>query len=155
VRKFAIRLNEDIKNNAGSMNESPDFAYEKVLKKEALRFIKEYPHLFARNIAFRIGIMISPLMYKNGDFIPVSLGKYLFPFGFILLLLWFMGMYCLFQNNRNIFYLSSMIYACFFMSLSWFYIVGRVILPFLFINILVYLFGIKCLLAKVMKREIL
>jgi hypothetical protein len=150
VWQFAKTLNKDLdKSTLWEMYHDPNSNYELTLKKEAFRFISAYPHLFIRNILYRIAIMISPLLYRGGDFIPNKLSNYLAPFGVLLLLIWFIGMYYTYERFRALFWISAAIYLYFFLSFSWFYVVGRVILPFLFVNIFVYLFGLKYIAGKV------
>ena len=149
VWELGKKLNSDLeKSSLGIQYNLPNSPYEITLKKEAFNFIKKYPHLFIRNTFYRIGIMISPFLYRGGDFIPISLFNLLLPIGIIAFILWFLGMYYLFKNQNLIFWLSATIYFYFFAAFGWFYVVGRVILPFLFINILVYLFGIKLIITK-------
>ena len=145
VINWASKLNKDI---AKLKNPQADIVYESFLKVQAINFIKKYPHLFIRNTFYRIGIMISPFIYRGGDFIPISLFNLLLPIGIIAFILWFLGMYYLFKHQKLIFWLSATIYFYFFAAFGWFYVVGRVILPFLFINIFVYLFGIKLIITK-------
>lgn len=145
---FANEVNPELKNyTLQDMTKSPNNIYEKTLKDESINFIRKYPHLFVRNIFYRIGIMISPFFYEGGDFIPKSLYRYLHPLGFVFLLLWFLGLYYVFRRFRSLFFLSATIISYFFVMFSGFYVVGRVVLPFLFINIFLYLFGLKCLLS--------
>jgi len=143
------KLNPDLKKNSiQDMFSSPNSMYEETLKKQAVIFMKKYPHIFIRNTVYRVGIMISPFLYRGGDFIPSSLFNLLLPIGIIAFIFWFLGMYYLFRNQNLIFCLSATIYFYFFAAFGWFYVVGRVILPFLFINIFVYLFGIKLIITK-------
>ncbi len=149
VWELGKKLNSDLeKSSLGIQCNLPNSPYEMTLKKEAFNFIKKYPHLFIRNTFYRIGIMISPFLYRSGDFIPSSLFNILLPIGIVAFIFWFLGMYYLFKNQKLIFWLSGTIYFYFFTAFGWFYVVGRVILPFLFINILVYLFGIKLMITK-------
>jgi len=149
VWEFGRTLNNELKNHRlGEMQKSPNSIYEETLEKEGIIFIKKYPHLFIRNTFYRIGIMISPFLYRGGDFIPDSLFNLLIPVGVVAFILWFLGMYCLFKNQQLIFWLSVTIYFYFFSAFGWFYIVGRVILPLLFLNIILYLFGLKYLYLK-------
>ena len=156
VWKFAKTLNNDLENYAlGEMYNSPNSIYEETLKKQAFIFIKEYPHIFIRNTVYRIGIMISPpLKVGNTNLISSSLKKVIFPLGFLLLLLWIIGLINIYINDKLLFYLCFTIYLYFFVAFGWFYVPGRVILPFLFINIIVYLFGIKYLIVKFKMRKI-
>ena len=144
IWEFGKKLNKQLENySLSEMSYVPDSLYENTLKDEAFRFCKEYPYLLIRNTLYRITIMIAPVMYKHGTFIPERFSSYLFPLGFLLIVLWFFGMYDLFRHNYRIFLLSLTVYAYFFSTLGIFYIVGRAILPFLFINIFVYLYGLK------------
>ena len=150
IWKFGQKLDSELKNySLGKMYDTPDSPYEQTLKAEAFHFIKDHPHLFIRNIIYRIAIMISPVMYHGGDMIPKSLAPYFFYFGFVLLIIWFLGMYALFKHSRLIFWLSVTIYSYFFSTIGCFYVVGRAILPLLFINIFVYLFGLQFCIRSV------
>ncbi len=155
IWNFGKKLNTEInKYSISELSKSPNNIYEKTLKNKAKEFIKRYPHLFIRNVFYRIGIMISPFLYKGGDFIPSSLFNILLPIGIVAFFLWFLGMYYLFKNQNLIFWLSASIYFYFFAAFGWFYVVGRVILPFLFINIFVYLFGIKFIITKLKEARL-
>ncbi|MBC8386448.1 MAG: hypothetical protein H8E13_00105 [Actinobacteria bacterium] len=155
IRNFARKLNEDLKTASyAEMHYSSNSQYEATLKKEAIHFITQYPQIFVRNIVYRIGIMISPTLFKGWGALPKQLIPFLFPIGFIILLVWFLGMYTLFENHKLLFFLSLTIYLYFFAMFSWFYIVARVIYPFLFINVFVYLFGIKYT-GQLVKQKIL
>ncbi len=152
IWQFGKKLNSQLGNHTLSeMDDAPNSLYESTLKAEAFRFCREHPWLLVRNMLYRITIMISPVMYKHGAFIPTRVSSYLFPLGFILVVIWFLGMYNLFRQNCQIFWLSLTIYAYFFSTIGLFYVVGRAILPFLFINIFVYLFGLK-LCIRIAKR---
>jgi len=71
IWNFGKKLNTEInKYSISELSKSPNNIYEKTLKNKAKEFIKRYPHLFIRNVFYRIGIMISPFLYKGGDFIP-------------------------------------------------------------------------------------
>jgi len=155
IWKFGQKLNRELKNySLWKMYDTPDSPYEQTLKAEAFRLIKGHPHLFVRNIIYRIAIMISPVMYHGGDMIPKSLAPYFFYFGFVLLIIWFLGMYALFKHSRLIFWLSVTIYSYFFSTIGCFYVVGRAILPFLFINIFVYLFGLQFCIRSVKRWKV-
>jgi len=155
VWELGQKLSPDLKNSSLSKQYNlPNSPYEITLKKEAFNFIIKHPHLFIRNTFYRIGIMISPFLYRGGDFIPSSLSNLLLPIGIIAFFLWFFGMYYLFKNQKLIFWLSATIYFYFFAAFGWFYVVGRVILPFLFINIFVYLFGIKLIITKLKEARL-
>lgn len=153
IWEFGKKINRNLENyTLGSMNEFPNSLYETTLKNEAYNFVRKYPNLFLRNFFYRIAIMISPLWYTHGEFIPQFLSPYLFPFGFIVFFLWLFGMYYVLQNHKLLFWLSLTIYLYFFMTFGWFYVVGRVILPFLFINFFIYLFGLKFIVQTVRKK---
>jgi len=153
IWEFGKKLNCELENyTLGDMYSSPNSPYEQTLKNEAYNFVRKYPNLFLRNFFYRVAIMISPLWYTHGEFIPQSLSPYLFPFGFIPFLLWFLGLYYVFKRHKPIFWLSSTVYLYFFMMFGWFYVVGRVILPFLFINFFIYLFGLK-FIVEVIRRK--
>jgi len=152
VWRLGQRLNPELEGESLSeMYRTPDSPYELTLKKEASRFLKNYPHLFVRNIFYRMVIMISPFLYRGGDFVPSSLFGILLPIGIVALLLWFVGMNYLYRNFDLIFWVSASIYVHFLITFGCFYVVGRVILPFLFINILVYLCGLKSIFEKYRK----
>lgn len=154
VWRLGQQLNPELEGmSLSEMYKMPDSPYEQTLMREASRFIKEYPHLFIRNILYRTVIMISPFLYRGGDFIPASLYGALIPFGIIALLLWFLGMNYLYRNLNLIFWVSASIYVYFFITFGWFYVVGRVILPFLFMNILVYIFGLMTIVEKYRKKR--
>lgn len=70
----------------------PDSPYEMTLKAKSTEFIQQHPVLFVRNIFYRIGIMISPFLYRDGDFLSPALAARLFPLGLCLLPLWILGM---------------------------------------------------------------
>jgi len=152
VWELGKKLNSDLEKSSFSTQcNLPNSPYEITLKKEAINFIRKCPHLFIRNAFYRIGIMISPFLYRGGDFIPSSLFNILLPIGIVAFILWFSGMYYLFRRQNLIFWLSATIYFYFFATFGWFCVVGRVILPFLFINAFVYLFGIKYLFLEFKK----
>jgi hypothetical protein len=152
VWRLGQKLNPELQGlSLSEMYKTPDSPYEETLRKEAARFLRENPYLFIRNIFYRMAIMVSPFLYRSGDFIPPSMHKALIPIGIIAALLWIFGMAHIFRNHHLIFWLSTSIYIYFALSFSWFYIVGRVILPFMFINIFVYVFGLKSLFKKVMR----
>lgn len=153
IWEFGKQLNSKLENyTLGDMYGSPNSPYEQTLKDEAYNFVTRYPNLFLRNFFFRVAIMISPLWYTHGEFIPRSLSPYLFPFGFIIFLLWFFGMYYVLQNHKLLFWLSLTIYLYFFLAFGWFYVVGRVILPSLFLNFFIYLFGLKFVVQTIRRK---
>ena len=154
IRSFARGINSELENNSYmEMHELPNSSFEITLKKESINFIKKYPHIFIRNIFYRIGIMISPpLKVGNTTLVPNYIKNLIFPIGIPLLFLWLIGLFNLYKNDRLLFYLCLSIYFYFFAAFSWFRVAGRVILPFLFINIILYLFGIKYLIVKLRTR---
>ena len=144
IWEFGQKLNSELKQyTLWDMYDFPDSPYEQTLKAEAFRFLSEYPHLFVRNVLYRIGIMISPVLYEGSGMIPKTLAPYLRPVGFLLIIIWLLGMYELFRHSRQVFWLVVTIYFYFFSTIGCLYVVGRAILPFLFINIFVYLFGLQ------------
>ncbi len=144
VWRYARTVNKSLeKLDLNDMYKLPDSPYEETVRRESFDFIRGHPWLFARNIVYRIGIMISPLVYRDGDFIPQSWGRILAPLGILLFLLWFIGLFTLYRSHSRLFWLSLTIYLYFFAAFGWFYVVGRVILPFLFINCIVYLYGVE------------
>ncbi len=157
VWRFGIRLNDEFAGfdmgNMMAQGQRPDSLYEQTLKDQAKVFLTEHPDLFARNWVYRIGIMISPLLYTQGDLVPARLSEILRPLAFLMVPLWFLGMFALYRRDKAVFWLSATVYAHFFAVFGWFYVVGRVILPFMFVSILVYLAGLSFLLATVLRRR--
>lgn len=157
VWRFGIRLNSEFAEfDMGKMmaqGQRPNSLYEQTLKDQAKVFLTEHPGLFGRNWVYRIGIMISPLLYDEGDLVPARISATLRPIAFLMLPLWFIGMFALYRRDSTVFWLSATIYAYFFLIFGWFYVVGRVILPFMFVSILVYLAGLSFLLTPVLRRR--
>ncbi len=154
VWDFGVRLNSELsQSNWVEQGLRPDSPYERTLRDQARRFLTEHPGLFVRNWVYRIGIMISPLLYTHGDLVPARLSVILRPLGFLMLPLWLVGMLALYRRDRTVFWLSGAIYAHFFLVFGGFYVVGRVILPFMFVSILVYFAGISFLLALVPRQQ--
>ena len=157
VWRFGIRLNDEFAGfdmgNMMAQGQRPDSLYEQTLKEQAKVFLTEHPGLFARNWVYRIGIMISPLLYTQGDLVPARLSEILRPLAFLMVPLWFLGMFALYRRDRTVFWLSATVYAHFFLVFGCFYVVGRVILPFMFVSILVYLTGLSFLLVPVLRRR--
>ncbi len=146
VWEFGRRLNKELENyNMVEQGERPNSLYEETLKAEAKRFVTQHPWLFLRNWVYRIGIMISPTLYTHGDLVPERLSHALRPVGFLMLPLWFLGMFALYRRDRATFWISAAIYAHFFVVFGGFYVVGRVVLPFIFVSILVYLAGLEAI----------
>ena len=153
VWEFGRRLNEELRDyNLVEQGERPNSLYEETLKAEAMRFVRSYPGLFVRNWVYRIGIMISPVLYTHGDLIPGNLSRALRPVGFLMLPLWLLGMFALHRRDRAAFWVSAAIYAHFFIAFGGFYVVGRVVLPFLFVSILVYFAGLSAIPGLVRGR---
>lgn len=130
----------------------PDSKYELVLKRQAIVFVREHPRIFLRNTFYRMGIMVSPLLYRESDMIPRRLAGPLFLVGIVMIPLWLIGMMELWRTDRVLFWLVGSVYAYFFAAFGWFYVLGRVILPFMFVDILVYLLGASVLLRRVLPR---
>jgi hypothetical protein len=144
VWKFGKSLNKDLQNSSiEEMYKLPNSPYEVTLKEVSRQFVTEHPWLFVRNTIYRVGIMISPFFYAEGDFFQGSLSGILLPLGILLFPLWFMGMFHLYRTHPPLFWVSASIYLYFFVAFGWFYVVGRVILPYLFVSIFVYLFGVQ------------
>jgi len=143
IWNFGRSLSDKLENKTlGSMYQSPKSDYELALKLEAKQFIKNHPNIFIRNILYRISIMISPVLYSNGDLIPEKISQYLIPVGVILFFLFFVGFITIYKTDKFLFILFLFTYLSFIISFSWFYLVGRVILCFLFINLILYYYGI-------------
>ncbi len=154
VWQFAQRLSPELRGESlGQMYSLPDSPYEKVLRAEATVFIREHPLIFLRNIAYRIGIMISPLLYSGGDLIPARAGAALRPIGFLAIPLWLIGMLHWYRRDRLVFVLAATTYLYFFLAFSWLYVAGRVILPFVFVAFLIYLGGLREVLLVVGGRR--
>lgn len=142
VWSFAQTLNPALQGQAlGAMYELPGSQYESTLKSEAFDFVRRYPLLFVRNFSFRVGIMISPVLYRDGDFLPERLFPFLVPLGVMLFPLWILGLFRIVRRLPELAILFGSIYAYFFLMFGWFYVVGRVILPYLFLSIVLYLNG--------------
>jgi hypothetical protein len=153
IWEFASGIDPNLINVGLSKSwEDPNSLYEIRLKSEGSRFIKEHPVIFVRNIIYRAIIMISPLFYTGGDFLPQNMTPYFFFFGSVCFLLWFCGLYFLYYRCNSLFWISITFYTYFFLFFSWFYIVGRVILPFLFIDVFMYLFGIELIIHTIKSR---
>ena len=147
VWNYAKSINRDLERyKLADMYKLPNSPYEETVKQLSLEFIKLHPWLFVRNALYRIGIMISPLLYRDGDFIPQSVGVVLLPVAIVSLLLWFIGLFRLLRSQPALFWLCASVYVYFFGAFGWFYVIGRVILPFLFINCIMYLYGIEGIL---------
>ena len=149
IWEFGKRINPELnKYSLQEMYELPNSPYEVTLRMEALSFIKNYPHLFIRNIVLRIPVFISPFLYKWGDFIPPSFNPYLFPIGIIGVLLWFLGMFNLQREDKNLFILSFVIFLHYFMIFGWFNVIGRLILAYNVLNIIAYYYGLQLIISN-------
>lgn len=142
VWEFGKKVNPSLSTyTLSDMYLLPNSPYEITLKEVAGEFVRDYPFLFLRNFAYRIGIMISPPFYTDGDFIPRAVAARIYPVGFALMLLWCIGMLYLRRALPFVFGVTISIYAYFFLAFGWFYVVGRVILPFMFISTMVWIAG--------------
>lgn len=142
VWEFGRKINPEL--NAYKLSEMylmPDSLYERTLRDEAVNFILEHPVMFARNFVYRAVIILSPALYRDGDFIPKSATVYLNTIGFLLLPLWFLGMNYLRRHMPLVFGLTLTVYLYFTLAFGWFYVVGRVILPLLFVSAMVWISG--------------
>jgi len=134
--------------NLDDMYRLPGSPYETTLKAKATEFMQVHPVQFVRNIFYRIGIMISPFLYRDGDFLPPAIAERLFPLGFCLFPLWIAGMIYLFKKYRTVFLVAAAIYVYFFVTFGWLYVNGRLILAFSFQSMLVYLLGLEWLVTS-------
>lgn len=139
-KRHAPELTGDV---PGEMYRLPNSPYERVLRSKAYEFIKKHPWLFLRNVFYRCGIMISPLLYTEGDFLPARAAPLLLPIGFLMIPLWLVGMLYWRKAQADIFLLSALFYLHFMLAFGWFYVNGRVILPFLFVSFIVYWGGLR------------
>lgn len=130
------------------MYRMPNSPYEHALRAEALSFVQQYPGIFLRNVLMRCGIMISPLLYQDGDFLPKRAEGALSVVGWVMLPLWFVGLMALRRESRDTFTLVALVYAYFFCMFGWLYVNGRVIIPYLFLAFLVYLIGAQAVLGS-------
>jgi len=143
VWELGKRLDPSLANKSlYEMYYLPNSPYESALRTEAKRFVMQHPWLFFRNAIYRVAIMVSPLLYRTGDYLPPRLGRLLWPIGVLLIPLWGIGIVELWRRDRLLFAVMAGIYVYFFVAFGWFYVVGRVILPFLFLNVLAYMAGI-------------
>lgn len=143
VWAFTKRVNPELEGQSlAKMYLMPDSPYERTLKGIAIEFITQHSLLFVRNIIYRAAIIISPPLYRDGDFIPKPLTNILYPIGILLIPLWFAGMNYLRRNSQIVFGLTLTIYIYFVLAFGWFYVVGRVVLPILFISVMVWVSGI-------------
>ena len=146
VWNLGHRLNKDINfKDQFKYSESSNNIYEKTLKKEAINWIKKYPHHFVRNMVYRTTMMISPFFFtKSSSPLKTLFSKFIFQFlGIILFILWILGLLYMFKTKDTLLYIMLPIYLYFFSIFSWYYLIGRVILCFAFLNIMFYIFGIK------------
>lgn len=142
VWEFGKRLDPDLASSTlGEMYQLPDSPYEQALKREAKVFLATHPWLFLRNMVYRWGIMVSPLLYRGGDLLPKRAEPYLFPLGLAMLPLWAAGLAYWRRAQSDVFWLTVAVYLYFLLAFGWFYVNGRVIIPYVFISGLVYLGG--------------
>jgi hypothetical protein len=157
VWAFGHKLNPEIMfEKQFDYSENASNIYEETLKKEGLKFIKENPGIFIRNMVYRIGIMIAPTFFTvsssplartfNNIFAKVA--------GVLLLFLWILGLYYLFKIKSSTLFVIIPVYLYFFSIFSWYYLVGRVILCFAFINIILYIYGLTFIYARYFKLAI-
>jgi len=153
VWAFGQRLDPELRHHTlGEMYQLPDSPYERVLAREARRFVSEHPLTFIRNTLYRAGIILSPLLYRHGDYLPARLAARLAPLGILMLVIWVVGMYWLYRRQRILFLTATGIYSYFVLAFSWFYVAGRVILPLLFLDVVVYLAGLEALAQRFISR---
>lgn len=142
VWEYATTLNPALAaSTLPAMSQLPDSPYEMLLKEKAGEFVTQHPDLALRNMFFRVVIMIAPAFYEEGDFMPRSVARQIYPVGFVLLLLWILGMIHMRREYSLLFFVSLAVYITFMVSFSWFYVVGRTILPFIFLSVMIWLFG--------------
>jgi hypothetical protein len=154
VWEFGQKINPALRAyTVDEMYRLPNSPYENTLREVALQFVRERPDLFIRNFVYRIGMMIAPVFYADGDFIPRSVASMLYPLGFVLLPLWCIGMLYLRKTLPFVFGLAVAIYCYFFLAFGWFYVVGRVILPFFFVSTLVWMAGILAVAEWIRSRR--
>lgn len=139
-KRHAPELTGDV---PGEMYRLPDSPYERVLRSKSQEFIRSHPWLFLRNVIYRCAIMISPLLYTGGDFLPARAAPLLLPIGLLMIPLWLAGMLYWRRVQRDVFLLSALFYLHFMLAFGWFYVNGRVILPFLFVTFIIYLGGLR------------
>jgi hypothetical protein len=143
VWEFAKKVDPILEGESlARMYQMPNSPYEILLEKIAFEFITEHTALFVRNALYRAAIIISPPLYRDGDFLPRNISHLLFPLGFLLLPLWVLGMIYLRRSLPLVFLLSLVINIYFIAAFSWFYVVGRVVLPVMFINAMIWISGI-------------
>lgn len=143
VYEFQAKLTGGRKLSIEETRSGPDCPYEQSLRTEAERFAARYPLILARNFVYRVGIMMSPTLLKNAEYIPRRLARPLFWLGVLLLPLWVVGLVLLRRDDSVIFIVSAAIFLHFFVVFGWIYVVGRVILPFLALNVLLYVTGAR------------
>jgi hypothetical protein len=153
--EFAKKNEKSLENKElWDMYNSPNSEYEIFAKSKSIDFIKNYPHLFIRNTIYRTAIILSPLLYSDGDFLPVKYQKIFFVLGLILLPVWFLGIYQIYKYNKILFYTIIILVVNTIISFSWWYVVGRVIIPILFTHFIVYLFALKYFYDKFFKDKL-
>jgi hypothetical protein len=147
--EFGVKLNPELADyTLLEMQRLPDSMYEETLRVKAKEFMTEHTGIFLRNIVYRAGAMISPLLYSSGTFLPEAVGRRLFPLGLLMLPLWFLGMIQIYRDTRWLFWLTLTVYLYFLAAFGWFYLVGRVILPFMFIGLWVYVNSVRFFMTR-------
>jgi len=157
VWNLGSMLNKEVKfKDQFKYSESTNNIYEETLKREGIKFVKTYPHLFIRNMVYRTSMMISPLFFTQSTSPTKSLfskGIMQF-FGVILFILWIMGIVHMFRKKDPILFVSLPIYLYFFAVFSWYYLIGRVMLCFAFLNLIVYFFGFIYLISIIKNSRV-
>lgn len=142
VWEFGKRIDPELANSTLSeMYQLPDSPYERALQRKAREFLFAHPWLCLRNMIYRWGIMVSPLLYRDGDLLPARAAPFLLPFGLIMLPIWVAGLVYWREAQPDVFWLAVSVYLYFLLAFGWFYVNGRVIIPYVFIAGLVYLGG--------------
>jgi putative flippase GtrA len=142
VWEFGKRIDPELANSTLSqMYQLPDSPYERALQHRARELVFTHPWLCLRNMFYRWGIMVSPLLYRDGDLLPTRAAPFLLPFGLAMLPIWVTGLAYWRKSQPDVFWLSVSVYLYFLLAFGWFYVNGRVIIPYIFIAGLVYLGG--------------
>ena len=81
IYEFGVKLNPELaKHTLLEMQRLPDSLYEETLQEKAMEFMSTHTGLFLRNIVYRAGAMISPLLYWRGTFLSESVRQRLFAY---------------------------------------------------------------------------